>query len=82
VELPGVEPGSRQGNHMLSTCLSWLYCREWWGVRQPDHSLSPFISSSGRSNHQTIPELRALPNRVGTGRHRPGNVSSQHLVPG
>jgi len=28
VELAGVEPASRQGDHMLSTCLSCLDCRE------------------------------------------------------
>ena len=82
VELAGVEPASRQGDHMLSTCLSCLDCRKWPGGRQPNHSLSPLFSPSGRRNHQTIPELRALPYRVGTGHHRPGNVSSQHLVPG
>ncbi len=27
VELAGVEPASRQGSHMLSTCLSCLDCR-------------------------------------------------------
>ncbi len=82
VELPGIEPGSRQGDHMLSTCLSCLDCRGWPGGRQPNHSLSPLFSPSGRRDHQAIPELRALPYRVGTGHHRPGNVSSQHLVPG
>jgi hypothetical protein len=82
VELPGIEPGSRQGDHMLSTCLSCLDCRGWPGDRQPNHSLSPLFSPSGRRDHQAIPELRALPYRVGTGHHRPGNVSSQHLVPG
>jgi len=82
VELAGVEPASRQGDHMLSTCLSCLDCREWPGGRQPNHTVSPLISPSGRRDHQAIPELRALPDRVGTGHHRPGNVSSQHLVPG
>jgi hypothetical protein len=40
VELAGVEPASRQGDHMLSTCLFLLDCRDWPGAEQPNRSLS------------------------------------------
>lgn len=55
------------------------------GEKVTGNRITPYlllVSPSGRRVRQAIPELRALPYRVGTGHHRPGNVSSQHLVPG
>lgn len=41
VELAGVEPASRQGDHMLSTCLVLLDCRDRSAAEQPSLSLVP-----------------------------------------
>jgi hypothetical protein len=79
VELAGVEPASRQGDHMLSTCLELLNCRDRPAAEQPNLSLVPVFSSSDRNNLQTSPVLRAPPCRVGSGHYRPGDVSSQHM---
>ena len=82
VELAGVEPASRQGSHMLSTCLSCLICREVIRWQAAESLLISCYFTVKPEKPRAIPELRALPYRVGTGPHRPGNVSSQHLVPG
>ena len=40
VELEGFEPSSKQGNHMLSTCLFWPSV---FVLRQdPDHQSQPY----------------------------------------
>jgi len=41
VELRGVEPRSRQGDHKLSTCLVLLDCRERSAAEQPSLTLVP-----------------------------------------
>ena len=41
VELAGVEPASKHGNHMLSTCLSLLDFRDRSAAEQPNLSLFP-----------------------------------------
>jgi len=41
VELRGVEPRSSQGDHMLSTCLVLLDCRDLSAAEQPNRSLVP-----------------------------------------
>jgi len=41
VELAGVEPASRQGDHMLSTCLFLLVFRDLSAAEQPNLSLVP-----------------------------------------
>ena len=41
VELAGVEPASRQGDHMLSTCLFLLNCRDMSAAERPNISLVP-----------------------------------------
>lgn len=40
VELEGIEPSSKQGTSLLSTCLALLACRDWPGERQPNQSLT------------------------------------------
>jgi hypothetical protein len=47
VELAGVEPASKHGNHMLSTCLSLLDCREQSAAEQPNRSLFPVCFAIG-----------------------------------
>ena len=79
VELAGVEPASKHGNHMLSTCLVLLDFRDLSAAEQPNLSLFPVVSPSGRNSPQTSPGLRAPPYRVGSGPDRPGDVSSQHM---
>ena len=41
VELRGVEPRSKHGSHMLSTCLFLLDCRNLSAAEQPNRSLFP-----------------------------------------
>ena len=41
VELAGVEPASRHGDHTLSTCLFLLDCRDPSGAEQPNETLFP-----------------------------------------
>jgi hypothetical protein len=79
VELAGVEPASKHGDHMLSTCLVLLDFRDRPAAEQPNLPLSPVISPSDRRDHPTSPGLRAPPYRVGTGPYRPGDVSSRHM---
>ena len=82
VELPGVEPGSKRGSNMLSTCLAptWFSCNSW--IKATDRYLSFWISLVVRSNQQAIPDLLAPPDRIDSGQRHPGDVLSQHLVPG
>ena len=41
VELRGIEPRSRQGDHMLSSCLALLGFRDRSGAEQPNMPLVP-----------------------------------------
>jgi hypothetical protein len=41
VELAGVEPASKHGDHMLSTCLVLLDFRDLSAAEQPNRSLVP-----------------------------------------
>ena len=41
VELAGVEPASKHGSHMLSTCLFLLDFRDLSAAEQPNMSLFP-----------------------------------------
>jgi len=41
VELEGVEPSSTPGDHMFSTCLVLLDCREKPGAKHPSLTLAP-----------------------------------------
>jgi len=79
VELAGVEPASKHGDHMLSTCLVLLDFRDRPAAEQPNLPLVPLFSPLGRDSPQTSPGLRAPPCRVGSGPDRPGSVSSRHL---
>jgi len=66
VELEGVEPSSRQGDHMFSTCLVLLGCREKSGAERPNDSVVLKGSLSGQDLLPANSELRAPLNRVGT----------------
>ena len=41
VELEGIEPSSKQGNHTLSTCLSWPSLSGCDKTQATNHSLIP-----------------------------------------
>jgi site-specific DNA recombinase len=47
VELAGVEPASKHGSHMLSTCLFLLDCRDQSAAEQPNRSLVPVCFAIG-----------------------------------
>jgi len=66
VELGGIEPPSRQGDHMFSTCLVLLDCREKSGAERPNDSVVLKGSLSGQDLLPANSELRAPLNRVGT----------------
>ena len=70
MELAGVEPASKHGTNALSTCLVLLIFRDLPDAKQPNLSLVPVISPSGRNCLQAIPVLLAPPYRVGTGKFR------------
>ena len=55
VELAGVEPASKHGSHMLSTCLVLLDFRDRPAAEQPNLSLDPLFSPSGRNLLPTSP---------------------------
>eukprot|EP00831_Metopus_contortus_P017694 TRINITY_DN17474_c0_g1_i3.p3 TRINITY_DN17474_c0_g1~~TRINITY_DN17474_c0_g1_i3.p3 ORF type:complete len:149 (-),score=18.63 TRINITY_DN17474_c0_g1_i3:191-637(-) len=52
------------------------------GSGPPTFTLSPLFLQKSQSITSTIPDLLAPPNRIASGRQHPGDVSSQHLVPG
>jgi hypothetical protein len=47
VELAGVEPASKHGDHMLSTCLVLLDFRDLSAAEQPNLSLFPVCFAIG-----------------------------------
>jgi len=47
VELAGVEPASKHGNHTLSTCLFLLDFRDRSAAEQPNLSLVPVCFAVG-----------------------------------
>ena len=47
VELAGVEPASKHGSHMLSTCLFLLDFRDLSAAEQPNLSLFPVCFAIG-----------------------------------
>ena len=47
VELAGVEPASKHGDHMLSTCLVLLDFRDLSAAEQPNLSLFPVCFAFG-----------------------------------
>lgn len=53
VELPGFEPGSKQGSHTLSTCLAPTYFSSNNWIRATDRCLIFLFSHHARSPHDT-----------------------------
>ena len=47
VELAGVEPASKHGSHMLSTCLFLLHFRDMSAAEQPNLPLFPVCFAIG-----------------------------------
>jgi hypothetical protein len=81
VELPGVEPGSKQGDHTLSTCLvqTWFSCISW--IRTTDLCLISLILQVPRSEVQASPEFPTPPVRIASEQQLPGDVLFQFLEP-
>ena len=83
VELAGVEPASKQGNHTLSTRLfqTVVFVRR----QDLDHQPIPYplrVSSSDRGLLKTISDVTA-PLHQGVSEKEPlSDVSSHHLVTG
>ena len=67
VELAGVEPASKRGSHMVSTCLSadW-FSNAGWPVAADPHLISLF-SPAGRSLPQAILQLLRHHDRTAEG---------------
>ena len=82
VELEGIEPSSKRGNHKLSTCLSLpkFSCRNRTKAINSCLILLSFIK--GARPPLTIPDVTAPLNRNASEQQLPSDVSSWHLVPG
>jgi len=81
VELEGVEPSSKQGNHTLSTCLfrTSVFVQQ----QDPDHPLLPYplnASSARQGFRQTIPDFTAPLDQRASEQQLLSDVSSLHLV--
>ncbi len=57
VELAGVEPASKRGSHMVSTCLSLTWFSDAGWIRATDLQLISLFSPADRSIPQTILQL-------------------------
>ena len=68
VDLEGVEPSSKQGSHMLSTCLSlpsvFVYKQDQARPEPPTYTLVPKISFQSRNETKTISEFAAPLNQT------------------
>ena len=82
VDLEGIEPSSKRGNHKLSTCLSLpkFSCRNRTKAINSCLILLSFIK--GARPPLTIPDVTAPLNRNASEQQLPSDVSSWHLVPG
>lgn len=80
VELEGVEPSSKQGNHMPSTCLSQPSIFEY--KQDLSHQLIPYPLNFIQSARQpwTIPDISAPLNQIASEKQHLSDVSFQHLV--
>ncbi len=63
VELPGFEPGSKQGDHTLSTCLALTCFSSIGRIKATDQYLISLISFQWRSIIKTNSEFIAPPVR-------------------
>ena len=82
MELPGVEPGSKRGSHMLSTCLAptWFSGNDW--IRATDPYLS-FLSFTDQAKQQICYlRISCTTSSESLRAWHPGDVLSRHLVPG
>jgi len=66
VELEGFEPSSTPEDHMFSTCIVLLDCRDKSGAKQPNLTLALLISPADQSILPANFELPAPRYRVGT----------------
>ena len=82
VELEGVEPSSKQGNHMLSTCLSLLKFSCCSKTKATNCCLILCFFATRTRLRATIPDLSAPLYQIASGRGHLRDVSSWHLVSG
>ena len=82
VELEGVEPSSKQGNHMLSTCLSLLKFSCCSKTKATNCCLILCFFAARTRLRATIPDLSAPLYQIASGRGHLRDVSSWHLVSG
>ena len=79
VELEGLEPSSKQGTNLLSTCLSPLNFSWMSKTEATNSNLSFFISDKSQSLPYPISDLSAPPDRHASKPQLPGDVLSLHL---
>lgn len=82
VELEGVEPSSKRGNHKLSTCLSLPNFSCNGRTKAINHYLILLNFTQNARPLQAIPDVTAPLNRNASEQQLPSDVSSWHLVPG
>jgi len=80
VELEGIEPSSKRGNHKLSTCLSSPKFSSTARPKPPTSTLVSKFSQEPRDGTQTISDITAPLNRNASEQQQPSDVSSPHLV--
>ena len=82
VELEGVEPSSKRGNHKLSTCLSLPDFSCNGRTKAINHYLILLSFTQSVRPLQAIPDVTTPLNRNASEQQLPSDVSSWHLVPG
>lgn len=82
VELEGIEPSSKRGNHKLSTCLSLPKFSCNGRTKAINHCLILLSFILAPRQTRTIPDVTAPLYRNASEQQLPSDVSSQYLVPG
>ena len=82
MELAGVEPASKRGSNRLSTCLAptWFSSEDWIRATDPHLSFLSFASWAKQPTCYLRFSCTTGSDSLRAG--HPGDVSSQHLVPG
>ncbi len=80
MELEGLEPSSKRGINLLSTCLSSPSFSTRHKTEATYAELILLISPEARDLLQTISDIAVPPNRIASKPELPGDISSEHLV--
>ena len=80
VELEGVEPSSKRGNHKLSTCLSLTSFSSYGRTKAINRNLISLIFILTSEPARTIPDIAAPLYQTASEQELLSDVSSQHLV--